>query len=197
MKAESRSLEALIFDGVLLAFTVALVIDMFGLGRGARLVPLIVGIPTLVGLVFQLIFDLFPGSRDRLMSKLGRASSSERLIGADDAESGTQTPSPDPVRETRQDEAGDDTSGENANLDEALEARKRELVLASWVVGFFILSLIFGFVVSVPIALFFFLKVLNRDSWRFSITVTVVTWATIYVLFGVVLGVRFFNVPGT
>jgi hypothetical protein len=130
------------------------------------------------------------------MSKLGRASSSERLIGADDAESGTQTPPPDPPRETRQDEAGDDTSGENANLDEALEARKRELLLATWVVGFFILSLIFGFVVSVPIALFFFLKVLNRDSWRFSITVTVVTWATIYVLFGLVLGVRFFNVPG-
>ena len=128
---------------------------------------------------------------------MGRASSSERLIGADDAESGTQTPSPDPARETRPDEAGDDTSGENANLDETLEARKRELVLAAWVVGFFILSLIFGFVVSVPIALFFFLKVLNRDSWRFSITVTVVTWATIYVLFGVVLGVRFFNVPGT
>ena len=177
MKAGSRSLEALIFDGVLLAFTVALVIDMFGLGRGARLVPLIVGVPTLVGLVFQLIFDLFPGSRDMLMSKLGRASSSERLIGADDAESGAQTLSPDAARETRPE-------------------RKRELVLAAWVVGFFILSLIFGFVVSVPIALFFFLKVLNRDSWRFSITVTVVTWATIYVLFGVVLGVRFFNVPG-
>jgi hypothetical protein len=196
VKARSRSLGALIFDGVLLAFTVALVIDMFGLGRGARLVPLIVGVPTLVGLVFQLIFDLFPDSRDRLMSKLGWASSSERLVGADDAEPGTQTASPNSVRETRPDDAGDDTSGKNANLDETPEARKRELILATWVVGFFVLSLIFGLLVSVPIALFFFLKVLNRDSWLFSITVTVVTWATIYVLFGVVLGVRFFNVPG-
>jgi hypothetical protein len=146
-RANTRSLDALVFYCVLLAFTAALVIDMWGLHSGARLVPQIVAWPTLAALVLQLFFDLFPASREG--------------------------PRPS-ERSEEPDERG---------------RRRRELLLGAWVLAFFALSWIVGFLLSVPIALIFFLKVLNGDPWRLAISVTAATWAGLYLIFGVLLDV--------
>lgn len=186
-KAKTRSVSAIVFDLFLLAFVGTLVgISLSSLGPSARLVPLIVGVPTLLGIAALLLLDLFPGLRK---------SGSEPPDEADGKEVGEPDPASTPVEQT----AGGAGTGELAmeeaeeegKPEESQEARKREVIFALWAVGFFVLAAIFGLLVSIPIALFVFFKVLNREGWVLTLAMTAGTWLFIYVLFGVVLGVRF------
>lgn len=187
-QSRARSIEAIIFDLVLLAFVGALVgSSILDLGPRARLVPLIIGVPTLIGIVILLLFDLFPGLRASL-SRLNPASEARPAVERSGPETGgeasEQTPSEaDPLALAMEGEE-DEQSEENP------EAGRRELIFAAWVVGFFALTAIFGLLISIPVALFFFFKVLNREGWVLTLAMTVGTWAFIYVLFGLVLGVR-------
>jgi hypothetical protein len=172
-----RSIEALVFDIFLLIFVGTLVsVALFNLGPGARLVPLIVGIPTLIGILGVLLFDLFPGLRAILPGArptVGQGPPPDRSVTAADIG--------EMALEGEAEEKPEDTP----------EARKREATFALWAIGFFILTIFTGLLVSIPIALLVFFKVLNRESWLISVSITVGTWLFIYVLFGMVLGVRF------
>lgn len=65
----------------------------------------------------------------------------------------------------------------------------RQLAFTAWSVGFVALAWLVGFVVAIPVAVLFFLRVLARESWRLSAAVTFGTWACLYGLFVLVLDV--------
>lgn len=172
----SRSLSAIIFDLFLLALVCTLVgISLASLGPGARLVPLIVGIPTLLGLLTLFIMDLFPALRRKKRVEVSR----ETAESPDDILKETD------ISDLILEGEGDEKAAESP------EAIKRMVIFALWAVGFFILTIFTGLLISIPIALFVFFKLLNRESWIMTLSMTIGTWAFIYVLFGIVLGVRF------
>lgn len=178
---QTRSISLIIFDLFLLAFVGILVgLSLVGLSDSARLVPLIVGVPTLLGIVALLLLDLFPGLR-----RPGPKPPEE----SDKEGPGNPNLTPAPAEQA----TGEAGTSEEFVLEEAEEhpeARKREVTFTLWAVGFFALAAIFGLLISIPIALFVFFKLLNRESWVLTLAMTAGTWAFIYVLFGVVLGVR-------
>ncbi|MQA87938.1 MAG: hypothetical protein GEV03_25760 [Streptosporangiales bacterium] len=154
--ASVRKVDGIVFDLVLLAFVGTLVaVALVSLDPGARLVPLIIGVPTVIGLAIQLVLDLFPGLRRR------------------------------PLRRPAEGEEAEEAA------DHAPQRGKRELVFAAWIVGFVALTAVAGMLVSVPIALFFFFRVLGREGWVLSLLLTAGAWIFLYGLFGVVLGVPF------
>lgn len=163
--APARKVDAIVFDLVLVVFVGALVVVALAyLDSGARLVPLIIGIPTLAGLVVQLVLDVFPGLR-----KAARRSPVDEPAGTDGPADA--------------DAAGAEEQGRSR--------ARREVVFAAWVAGIVVLTATIGLLVAIPVALLFFFKVLSRESWVLALSLTAGIWIFIYVLFDVVLGVPF------
>ena len=70
-------------------------------------------------------------------------------------------------------------------------ARSRALVATGWIVGFFVLILLFGFLVAVPLFVFLYLKLQSREGWVLSIVFTAIVWAAFYGLFDYTLHLPF------
>jgi hypothetical protein len=51
-------------------------------------------------------------------------------------------------------------------------ATRRTLLAFGWVLGFFLLILLFGFTLSVPLLVFLFLKIQAREKWGISLFLT-------------------------
>ena len=62
-------------------------------------------------------------------------------------------------------------------------AKKRAIVMFSWLVGFFALILLFGFPIAIPLMMFTYLRFQGRESWGLSIALTVIAWLFFYGLF--------------
>jgi hypothetical protein len=62
-------------------------------------------------------------------------------------------------------------------------AKKRALIMFSWLVGFFALIVLFGFSLAIPLMMFFYLKFQGNESWTLSIALTVIAWFFFYGLF--------------
>jgi hypothetical protein len=62
-------------------------------------------------------------------------------------------------------------------------ALRRSFVAIGWILGFFAVILLFGFLVAVPIFLLAYLKVQAKEGWLFSIVFTAVIWAAFWGLF--------------
>ena len=57
------------------------------------------------------------------------------------------------------------------DIDPAI-ANRRTLLAFGWVLGFFLLILLFGFTFAVPLVVFLFLKVQARERWGISLFLT-------------------------
>jgi hypothetical protein len=57
------------------------------------------------------------------------------------------------------------------DIDPALAAH-RTLHAFSWIIGFFLLILLFGFTIAVPLMVFLFLKVQAKEKWGISLLLT-------------------------
>lgn len=57
------------------------------------------------------------------------------------------------------------------DIDQAL-ANRRTLLGFAWIVGFFLLVLLFGFLIAVPLMVFLFLKVQAKERWGISLLLT-------------------------
>lgn len=113
----ARAVDAVIFDLVMLAFVGTLVaVALLSLDPGARLVPLIIGVPTLTGLALQLLLDLFPGLRRRALRR---------------------PPESDPPAD---EEATDEAEGEDTTAEHVPQRGRRQLVFAGWAIGFVALT---------------------------------------------------------
>ncbi len=70
-------------------------------------------------------------------------------------------------------------------------ARKRTLLLFLWIVGFFALILLIGFLLAVPIFIFLYLKVEGKEGWWLTISLTAFSWLFMEGLFDRLLHIPF------
>lgn len=69
--------------------------------------------------------------------------------------------------------------------------RRRTAIAVAWIVGFFVLILLLGFLIAVPLLVFAYLKLQGRESWLFSAAFTLALWAAFYGLFDHLLHLPF------
>jgi hypothetical protein len=69
-------------------------------------------------------------------------------------------------------------------------ANKRTLNIVLWMMGFFVLILLIGFSLGVPIYFIAFLRFRCKESWRITIVLSAIAWGFFYGLF-----VRLLNTP--
>lgn len=72
-------------------------------------------------------------------------------------------------------------------------ANRRTLDIVLWVVGFFVLILLVGFSLSVPIFFIAFLRFRCRESWRLTIVLSAIAWGFFYGLFVWLLNTPFMD----
>jgi hypothetical protein len=75
------------------------------------------------------------------------------------------------------------------NIDPAL-ARQRTINIFSWIFGFFLGIWLLGFVITIPLLVFSYLKLYSGERWGLSIILTAVAWLAFYGLF-----VRLLHLP--
>ena len=61
--------------------------------------------------------------------------------------------------------------------------RKRTITMFAWMFGFFMAIWLFGYVVAIPLMVFGYLKFQSNESWRLSVTLTVIAFVFFYSLF--------------
>lgn len=124
----------------------------------ARLVPLAIGIPTLLLTLFQLLIDMIPavGKRFSFFQE-------HDVFGI---------------------EAG--RVPENSGKQEVRTARtihRRELSFAAWLLLLVALIYFLGYLAAIALYLPLFLKLRSREGWRMTLSITAVTWGFVYVIF--------------
>ena len=62
-------------------------------------------------------------------------------------------------------------------------AKKRAIVMFSWLFGFFALIWLLGFPIAIPLMMFAYFKFQGGESWVLSITLTIIAWIFFYGLF--------------
>ncbi len=70
-------------------------------------------------------------------------------------------------------------------------ARKRTLSLFLWILGFFALIPLFGFILAVPLFIFLYLKLEGKEGWLISIFLTACCWLFMEGLFDWLLHIPF------
>jgi small-conductance mechanosensitive channel len=70
-------------------------------------------------------------------------------------------------------------------------AQRRTLLAAGWAVGFFLLIMLVGFLVAVPLLVFLYLRLQSKESWLFTVAFTAAIWALFYGLFDLLLHLPF------
>ena len=159
-----RSIGAIVFDLILIGVAGLLVINALGLRPGAALVPLLIGLPTLVVAAIILILDLFPGLR--------------RATGADDK--GLHGLAA--IRGAAEDD-------EDLNVLTDPASRPRQAAFAAWIVGFVTLASFTSVYIAMAVALVAILLAVRLPLLQIAVTVTV-TVVAFYLLFHHLLGLR-------
>lgn len=72
-----------------------------------------------------------------------------------------------------------------------ITARKRTLSLLLWVLGFFVLIPLVGFLLAVPLFIFLYLKLEGNEGWLISILLTACCWLFMEGLFDRLLHIPF------
>jgi hypothetical protein len=70
-------------------------------------------------------------------------------------------------------------------------ARRRTAIAVAWIGGFFVLILLLGFPIAVPLLVFAYLKLQGKETWTFSAAFTLALWAAFYGLFDQLLHLPF------
>ena len=139
------------------------IVASFDYRAEARLIPLAICIPTLILGIIVLISERYPG-----------------LISGFDI-SLTDLARRDSKVESRLKEAGERGSS------------KRVLTAYAWMCGFFILILLVGFAIAVPLAAFLYLKFYWRTGWLKTLAVSIVLGGLIYGGFDLLMKVDLFE----
>jgi Tripartite tricarboxylate transporter TctB family len=168
----TRSIEAIVFDLFLVAFVGLIVWTASGINPRAALVPLVIGIPTLVGLLITL-------GRD--------------VVGAPERTAGTRPLDAGALRESSVDDtlalAAEELEADSALPDDPA-ARRAQAALAIWAFGFVALAIATSFLVAVPVGLVVILGWTTRRLLP-TIAITVAASAFLYLVFVVLLDVPF------
>lgn len=178
----------LIFTSLLLGVTVLIVWSARSIQTEAATVPLVVGVPLLVGLVALLMIEGLPrwqpfadrGSEatPRVHDVEGPARGAEDTTGVEPAAASVRVL----VRELTMKPDGHMTPADRTLI-------LRQVVFGAWSVGFVALSALVGFNIAIPVSMIFFLLVVAREPLVKSVLITVGTWLFLYGMFDVALGV--------
>jgi len=148
-----------VFGFIVLGLITVFVLYSIGYSPTARFVPLIVGIPGIIFMVLQLLSDAIP----RASKVLGEFSKGKDLFRIDEK------------RRPRKKEGG--------------ETKETQRVLMSvwvmfiWVILFAVLTYFFGYLLAIPVLVFFFLMLHARAGWFFSVLSAIGIELIMYVIF--------------
>lgn len=70
-------------------------------------------------------------------------------------------------------------------------ARRRVMIIFSWIAAFILFVYLIGFPFTVPLFIFLFLRFQSDVSWLHSITLTAITWGGFYTLFQRLIHIQF------
>ncbi|HZD40400.1 MAG TPA: tripartite tricarboxylate transporter TctB family protein [Terriglobales bacterium] len=70
-------------------------------------------------------------------------------------------------------------------------ARHRTWAIVGWILGFFVLVLLIGFPIGVPLFVFLYLKLAGKEKWGLTLALTVLAWVIIEGLFDQLLHIPF------
>jgi hypothetical protein len=160
---QTRSLGAIIFDLIVVGFVGLIVFNALQIRPGAALVPLLIGIPTLVFGLIILVLDLFPRLR-RATGDDGKRAHGLSAIRAAEEEDDVELPT-----------------------DPAL--RRRQAAFAAWVVGFVLLAAFTNIYIAVPVALTVIFLAIRLPLIQI-VAIVAVTVIGMYALFHQLLGLR-------
>lgn len=150
------------------------VILSFQYSPTARLVPLVIGLPTLALMVMQLVLDSLPAARG--LKDLGKRD----VFGAD--------------RYLKERKAGHRGAAGGSGPGPAQpDGQVRLFQALAFVLGLAVGIYLLGFLVAIPLVLLVFLRWVSRESWVSAFLTTLVTSAALYVTFVVFLKVRLFE----
>jgi hypothetical protein len=175
----------IVFDVFLIVIIGALVISALGLKPMAALVPLIIGVPTLVGLIVRLVLDVLRRGRDyRVDVEEEIELSAEEMADASIA---------DLTRAARAEiEEEGSVTGEEARRQRVFAIWGAAYAVVSTLLTIFILPLPGLHTWFVPIALVALIVILRiiRLSWWRAVLISVALTAAMYGMLVLFLGVR-------
>jgi TRAP-type C4-dicarboxylate transport system permease small subunit len=70
-------------------------------------------------------------------------------------------------------------------------ARRRTLLAAAWMIGFFAAIVLLGFQIAVPLLVALYLRLQGKEGWLFTVVFTAAVWACFYGLFDMLLHLHF------
>ena len=127
----------------------------------ARLVPLIIAVPTLLLTLFQFLIDAVPA--------VGRRFSFFQEYDLFGIETGRAA---EPSEEKR-------SSG---------NVFRRELSFAAWLLFLVALIYFIGYLAAIPLFMILFMRLRSSERWLVTLSITAVTWAFVYFVFIVIMG---------
>ncbi|MGH7793586.1 MAG: tripartite tricarboxylate transporter TctB family protein, partial [Candidatus Binatia bacterium] len=71
------------------------------------------------------------------------------------------------------------------------EARNRTMIIAGWIVGFFLIIWFLGFTIASALATFLYLKFSGEERWLTSIALALIAWGFFYGMFDYALHLPF------
>jgi disulfide bond formation protein DsbB len=147
------------------ALFVLLIVTAMGYNPSARIFPLIVAIPVLIGAIGNLYVDM------RMVQR-----------GEKPAKDKPHSPSlvtTEPVAVAPETKKKEKVSGK--------ERTKREFIGIAWLIGYVVALLLFGFNLATLVYLVAFIKFYSHESWKLTIVYSAVLWVFVYVAFVVFL----------
>lgn len=155
-----------LFTLVMLAIFVTMVAIALGYPPLSRFVPLVIGIPGIVLTLGQLVVDL------------------RELRGAGPA--GSAPPDFEKVRAEATPPAGE---GAASGADRTGSVVKRELIMFACFFGLVAGIILFGFWLTIPVFIILFLRLHERENWRFAVSLTAAGTAVLYLVFDRMLSI--------
>lgn len=74
-----------------------------------------------------------------------------------------------------------------------IHGRKGLVIVNIWLAVFFMMTLLAGFLISIPVALLSFTRLFAGQGWRRSLALTAITWAVIYGVFELLMRYQLFR----
>lgn len=168
--------EYLLFILIMLGVIIYMVLTAFDFRFRSGIMPILIGIPTIFLLLILVVDCLFPHT---LLSSIVVTGSADifdmKKLKKDVLEKVRKDKKPTLTQEVKKDKG------------------KLELITICWLLALVLLLYIFGFLLAIPIFLFFIIYLHTRFFWP-SLFYTAAAWLMIYVIFVVLMKVRFF--PG-
>lgn len=166
---------------VMLSIFVVMVAIASGYPPTARFLPFVIGIPGIVLTMLQLVIDIRDSRKVTEEGPKDTRSDLEKLQEEVSKRVGGDIEI-DIAQETLQVVAADRTDPSTSRI-------HREMVFFGFFIGLVAGVLLFGFWLTIPVFLVIFLRLHERENWRFVLTLTGAAWLILYVIFDRLLSI--------